>query len=232
MATHLRITSAGDAAILAELSDSEHDREVDLDVNARAIALAAAVLEFGVSGVLDVVPAFRTVGVYFDPFQVDRDRVTGLVQEAYTCLTDVSFAIEGTLHRIPVCYGGSFGPDLAEVATAARLTEDAVVSAHSRSIQHVFMLGFMPGFAYMGPLDPAIAIGRRETPRTSVPAGSVAVANGQTGIYPAAGPGGWQLIGRTWIKPFDQDRAEPLLFKAGDRVQFYPVPADAFGKGL
>ena len=137
--------------------------------------------------------------------------------------TDQSAPAASVLHRIPVSYGGPFGPDLGDVASTAGVSEEDLISLHSAPVYRVFMLGFSPGFAYMGPVAPAIALPRRTTPRTRVPAGSVAIAGQQTGIYPSDSPGGWHLIGRTSGKPFDPDRAEPFLFKAGDCVQFYPV---------
>jgi inhibitor of KinA len=125
--------------------------------------------------------------------------------------------------RIPVCYGGEFGPDLAGVAAFAGLAESDVVSAHSAATYRVFMLGFVPGFAYLGVVDARIAMPRHATPRVRVPAGSVGIAGVQTGVYSGETPGGWQLIGRTPLKPFDPARDEPFLMEAGDAVQFYPI---------
>ena len=123
--------------------------------------------------------------------------------------------------RIPVCYGGDLGPDLAGVASFAGMPEADVVRAHAAATYRVFMLGFVPGFAYLGIVDERIAMPRHSTPRVRVPLGSVGIAGVQTGVYPAETPGGWQLIGRTPVKPFDPSRADPFLMKAGDAVQFY-----------
>ena len=129
--------------------------------------------------------------------------------------------------RIPVCYGGAHGPDLAAVAEFAGLDEPEVVDRHTAPLYRVFMLGFTPGFAYMASVDRQIAMPRRETPRLSVPAGSVGIAGVQTGVYPLDTPGGWQLIGRTPVDPFDLHRPEMFLFKAGDLVRFYRIePAE------
>jgi inhibitor of KinA len=125
--------------------------------------------------------------------------------------------------RIPVCYGGEFGPDLPAVAVFAGLAEHEVVQLHAAATYRVFMLGFVPGFAYLGMVDPRLSMPRRATPRVRVPAGSVGVAGIQTGVYPAETPGGWQLIGRTPVKPFDPTSMEPFLMKAGDAVEFYPI---------
>ena len=117
--------------------------------------------------------------------------------------------------RVPVCYGGEFGPDLADVAAFGRLSEPAVVELHTGPTYHVFMLGFAPGMAYMGAVDDRIAAPRRETPRVRVPRGSVGIAGAQTGVYPGEMPGGWQIIGRTPLKPFDADAARPVSHKSG-----------------
>ena len=127
-----------------------------------------------------------------------------------------------------MCYGGELGPDLAGVASFAGLTETAVVDVHAGGSYRVFMLGFVPGFAYLGIVDTRIAMPRRATPRVRVPVGSVGIAGAQTGVYPSETPGGWQLIGRTPVKPFDPARDEPFLLKAGDTVQFYPIERAEF----
>lgn len=225
MSNDVHISPAGDSALVLEFDAKEWStREPDVDVNARATALASAVQTAAIDGVLDVVPTVGTVGVYFDALKIDAEALTArLRQEVDRLVPGHARAEAGTLHRIPVRYGGAFGPDLADVALAAGLSEQVVVSLHSRPVYRVFMLGFSPGFAYMGLVESSIAVPRRATPRTAVPTGSVAIAGRQTGIYPSESPGGWQLIGRTPVRPFDLERAEPFLFKAGDRVQFYAV---------
>ena len=125
--------------------------------------------------------------------------------------------------QIPVKYGGAFGPDLADVARFGNVTEEEVVRLHTAVTYRVFMLGFVPGFAYMGSVDPRIAAPRRSSPRKAVPMGSVGIAGVQTGIYPSQMPGGWQLIGRTTVRPFDVSRPQASLFKPGDMVRFVPV---------
>jgi inhibitor of KinA len=129
-----------------------------------------------------------------------------------------------------VCYGDELGPDLAGVAAFGRMSEADVVRVHSAGTYRVFMLGFVPGFAYLGVVDDRIAMPRHSSPRVRVPLGSVGIAGGQTGIYPAETPGGWQLIGRTPIKPFDPAREPPFLMKAGDAVQFYPIDRAEFDR--
>jgi inhibitor of KinA len=225
MANDVRITAAGDSALVVEFDTTgSFNNEPNVDVNARAIALASEVRTAAIEGILDVVPTMHTVGVYFDALKLDAPGLAArLRQAADRFIPEAALEEAGPLHRIPVQYGGAFGPDLADVASMAGLSEQAVVSQHSSPVYRVFMLGFSPGFAYMGPVEASIAVPRRATPRTVVPVGSVAIAGRLTGVYPSESPGGWQLIGRTPVRPFDLNRAQPFLFKAGDRVQFYAL---------
>lgn len=220
--TAFRIVSAGDSAIVVEFEE-----RIDPSVNARAIQLADALQTAGLAGVLDVVPTFRSVAIYFDPLHTNGDALLARVEaEASKPASDRDAARPPV--RIPVCYGGEHGPDLAAVAAFSHLEEAEVVMTHTARTYRVFMVGFVPGFAYLGIVDDRIAMPRRETPRVRVPIGSVGIAGVQTGIYPMETPGGWQLIGRTPLKPFDPDRDEPFLLKAGDAVQFYAIDRDHF----
>jgi inhibitor of KinA len=217
MTDDFQIVPAGDAAIIVEFAE-----RIDPTINARAIALAEALRAIPQPGIRDVVPTFRSVAIYFDPLQTDHDRLMERVRALASTEAEPP-SLAAVPLRIPVRYGGEFGPDLAEVARFAHLTDAEVVALHASATYRVFMLGFLPGFAYLGTVDARIAAPRRATPRASVPAGSVAVAGVQTGIYPSETPGGWQIIGRTSIKPFDLSRSEPCVFKAGDAVQFFAV---------
>ena len=218
------IVPAGDSAIVVEF-----EARIDLVVNAMAIAVAEAVQANGVAGVRDVVPTYRSVAIYFDPLRTDMNALTDCIERA-TSRAEQSTTVARAPLRIPVCYGGEFGPDLPAVAGFARCSEDAVVQTHASTIYRVFMLGFVPGFAYLGIVDERIAMPRHAVPRVRVPARSVAIAGVQTGIYPGDTPGGWQLIGRTPVAPFDPDRPEPFLLKAGDAVQFYPIDRDEYDR--
>jgi inhibitor of KinA len=212
-----RIVPAGDAALIVEFEE-----RIDVAVNARTIACAEAIQTADVKGVRDVVPTYRSVAVYFDPLHTDYAALVAcLEREAGRPAAPPS--VDRVPLQIPVCYGCELGPDLAAVAAFARLTDDEVVQAHARQTYRVFMLGFVPGFAYLGVVDPRIAMPRHATPRVRVPSGSVGIAGSQTGVYSGDTPGGWQLIGRTPVKPFDPDRPEPFLMKAGDAVQFVPI---------
>ena len=216
--------AAGDSAFVVEFEE-----RIDPAVNARAIAMAERLRAEPIAGVRDVVPTYRSVAIYFDPLQTNHDALVARLE--HDAAQPVQAAQPGAeLIRIPVCYGGELGPDLGRVAEFARMSESAVVDLHAGATYRVFMLGFVPGFAYLGIVDARIAAPRRETPRVRVPRGSVGIAGAQTGIYPAETPGGWQLIGRTPVRPFDAARSDPFLMKAGDDVRFYAVDRAEFDR--
>jgi inhibitor of KinA len=217
-----KIVPAGDSALIVEFED-----RIDAAVNARALAVAERLQAQPVAGVRDVVPTYRSVAVYFDPLQTSHDALmTRLEREAARAVPSARSASE--VIRIPVCYGGELGPDLADVAAFGGIPELQAITLHADATYRVFMLGFMPGFAYMGTVDARIAAPRRETPRVRVPRGAVGIANSQTGVHPVEAPSGWQLIGRTPVRPFDSARAEPFLMKPGDAVRFYPIDRAKF----
>jgi inhibitor of KinA len=217
-----RIVPAGDSAVVVEFEE-----RIDPAINARAIALAGSLQAALIPGVRDVVPAYRSVALFFDPLRTDYDVLVERV-EREAGRPAVEAARQPDVLRIPVCYGGDFGPDLAAVAAFGGIGADEVIAMHAATTYRVFMLGFVPGFAYMGIVDVRIAAPRHRTPRLRVPAGSVGIAGVQTGVYPAETPGGWQLIGRTPLRPFDAQRAEPFLMKAGDAVRFVPIDREEF----
>ena len=215
----IRVRRAGDAALVLELP-----AQLDPAINARVVTARTRLLGICGDRIRDAVVGYHTLTVYFDPSSVDPEWLETQLLAA-TNQGGVSPSIEGATVDIPVSYGGAQGPDLADVARAIGGTEQDVVNLHVSCVYRVFVVGFVPGFAYMGPVDPALALPRRSTPRTKVPPGSVAIAAGQTGIYPMETPGGWHIIGRTAVRPFDASRAEPVLFRPGDRVRFHTIPA-------
>jgi len=215
-----RIVPLGDSCVAIQFGGP-----IDPHVNARCVALAASLETLGVRGVRDVVPSYNAVTVHFNPRVADR---AALKVEIDRLVTKQASTTEGNLGNfpvidIPVTYGGEAGPDLPAVAEFARCSETEVVRLHTATTYHVYMLGFLPGFPYMGTIDARIALPRLETPRLRVPAGSVGIAGPQTGIYPTDSPGGWRIIGRTSVNLFDLSRREPFLLKAGDRVRFAAV---------
>lgn len=215
-----RLRHAGDTLLLVEFEPA-----IDVAVNRRVIELARAIGEARLSGTLDVVPAYASVGIHYDP---RRFNPTALEAVLATALREVPADAEATarLIEIPVRYGAADGPDLADVAAFAGCSPDEVVARHTAGLYRVYMLGFLPGFAYLGGVDPSIAMPRRSSPRTRVPAGSVGIAGSQTGVYPGESPGGWQLVGRTSTRMFDATRTPPALLAPGDHVRFIAVDSD------
>jgi|SRR5690349_20335070 len=205
----VRIHPLGDTALLAELGS-----RLDTALNTRAIGLAEALRKR--RDVRQAVAGYASVTVHFDPDHATHESLGAAIKRLASKRPKA--AIPGRLHRIPVVYDG---PDLEEVASALGLSIAEVVALHGRPIYRVFLVGFVPGWAYLGPLPEELELPRRDVPRTQVPAGSVAIAGRQTGIYPLTVPGGWHLIGRSTVKLFLPDSDPPSLFRAGDRVKFF-----------
>lgn len=214
----MKIQACGDSLLLVELEPA-----IDPVVNERAILLAARLRARGARGVRDVAPGYCTVGVHFDPLQTDLAALERAIAGACQELQGVEAIVERVAIEIPVRYGGTHGPDLDAVAAHAGCSAADVIARHCARTYRVYMLGFVPGFAYMGRVDPSIAAPRHRVPRERVPAGAVGIAGMQTGVYPVESPGGWQLIGHTETVMFDPDRDPPSLLAAGDRVRFVPV---------
>ena len=219
-----RIVPAGDAALVVELPE-----RIDAQTNAWCVALSRALASDLGTVIRDVVIGYSSVTVYFDPLSVDAAWLEAEILRR-TSSVEIADDAAGGVVEVPVCYGGEVGPDLADVAAFAGCSEADVIDLHAGREYRVYMVGFVPGFAYMAEVEARIAAPRRTSPRTAVPAGSVGIAGGQTGIYPAVLPGGWNLIGRTALRPYDPARPEPFLFRAGDRVRFRPISADEFGR--
>ena len=212
-----RICDAGDSALLLELEEA-----IDLRVNAQAIGIAVAVRSMALAGVRDVVSTFRSVAVHFDPLEAEPDALRAAL--ARTSGMSPEAAIGKTV-EIPAVYGGEDGPDLDAVAEWAGLSAHAVAERHASAEYRVFMLGFLPGFAYLGSVDDRIAAPRRQTPRLRVPAGSVGIAGRQTGVYPRQSPGGWQIVGRSPLRLFDPNHVPAALLAPGDFVRFVRMSA-------
>ena len=211
-----RIRVVGDAAVTVEF-----ESRIDSRINARVVALADAVRVARHPGVRDVVPSYSAVMVYFDPLHTDLDRLwAALEKRAATLGGDARQTREVV---VPVHYGGASGPDLEEVAAFAGCSTEEVVRRHTAPGYRVYMVGFLPGFPYLGTVDALIAMPRRSSPRLAVPGGTVGIAGAQTGIYPTTAPGGWRLIGLADVHPFDAGREPPSLFGPGDTVRFEAV---------
>ena len=200
----------------------EFGEGIDAETNARVRLLHHALRDGAHAGIVETVPTYRSLMVHYDPLVLFGDALEDLLLTGAGRLPEQIREQVRTV-EIPVRYGGEAGPDLAEVAAIAGLDQQAVVDLHAGGDYVVFMLGFMPGFPYLGGLPPGIATPRLATPRTAVPAGSVGIAGAQTGIYPSESPGGWRLIGRTPVRLFDPFRSPPALLEAGDHVRFVSV---------
>lgn len=211
-----RIRAAGDSALVLRLGDT-----IDPVINGRALDIAGHLRERQDPAVRDVVVGYASVTVYFDPLVIEP----AVVQERMRQAERSARASRPASRRIaiPTVYGGEAGPDLPEVAAFASCSEDEVIARHSAREYRVYLLGFLPGFPYMGLVDDRIAMPRRDSPRPRVPAGSVGIAGRQTGVYPTTSPGGWRLIGRTEAVLFDSGRAEPAWLRPGDTVRFTPA---------
>jgi inhibitor of KinA len=227
-----RTYSCGDYAITIELGDT-----IDYTVNQKVIALFHYLKEQQLIGVKDIIPAYNTVTVIYDmpllkkknPQASVYEKMQQLLQTAVEQLTTET-GVQPRQITIPVCYDLSLAPDLASLAKKNQLNIDEVIQLHTAKIYRVYMIGFQPGFAYMGSVDEKIRAPRKDKPRTAVPAGSVGIAGEQTGIYPFNSPGGWQLIGQTPLQMFDVTKEMPCYLQPGDEVQFHAINLAEFTK--
>lgn len=207
--------------------------EIDVQTGLLCLAATAMLRDAKLAGVTDIVPSYTSVALHYQPdahsegasFQALSRVITALIQAGIPSVSTDAREVE-----IPVCYGGEHGPDLAYVAQTTGLTEDQVIAIHTKPGSMVFMLGFAPGAPYIGVHDPIFALPRRDVPRTAVPAGSVAIANRQSTIYPNRLPGGWHVLGATPLKLFDLNSTPPTLLMPGDRVKFVPISIEEFDR--
>jgi inhibitor of KinA len=214
----MNVTLSGDTMLLVEL-----EQTIDPSVNEQVIALARRLERRLGRLVRDIVPSYCAVGIHFDPLATDLAALERAVEEEWRHVDRNHVPSLGMPFEIEVRYGGADGPDLEAVAQWAGCSSAHVIEWHSDRTYRVYMLGFVPGFCYMGRVDSRIAAPRRRVPRERVPAGSVGIAGEQTGVYPITSPGGWQLIGRTSAVMFDPERADPTLLHPGDLVRFKPI---------
>ena len=212
-----RLVPAGDSALLVEFGN-----EISEAVNREVHSLAHALDQHPVPGLREAVPAYCSLLIQYDPLELSWSQVKTAVAQLLAERQDIK-APEPRIVRVPVVYGQAFGPDIEFVAEHNGIRVEEVIRLHSEALYTVYMLGFTPGFAYLGGLAEAIATPRLPTPRNSVPGGSVGIAGSQTGIYAISSPGGWRLVGRTPARLFDATRARPTLLEPGDKVRFVPI---------
>jgi inhibitor of KinA len=227
----MRFSPLGDRGVTITLG-----RSIDEPTHRLVRAVVAELEARPPCGVTDRAAAFTSVTVHYDPTAVAPGadpsappyaRLVAALAQQLAHVRGDAVSVPRTID-IPVCYGGELGPDLGHVASRHQMTPDEVVRIHSGGAYLVYMVGFMPGFAYLGGLPSEIATPRRSSPRTAVPAGSVGIGGQQTGVYPLESPGGWNLIGRTPLRVFDLSRESPALLATGDRVKFSPISLDEF----
>ncbi len=212
-----RLIPLSESALTVEFGET-----IDVQTNDSVLAFATAVERAGLPGFLEVVPTYRSATVYFDPIRTDLPTMTAHFRALLTATNRPPLRVP-TTHTIPVWYGGNAGPDLSDVAKRAALTPEQAHALHASVVYRVYMLGFSPGFPYLGTVPDRIATPRLPTPRKQVAAGSVGIAGTQTGIYTHASPGGWRIIGRTPVPLFSLTRPAPFLLAPGDQVQFVPI---------
>lgn len=236
--SHSEIFSAGESAMVVEFGSGIHP-----DIHRKVKALADFLDQFPFPGMIEYSPSFSSVTVFYDPLKVRQltaAQPTVGQQTSYQIVADFlqnivsklghSAAVQPRVVKIPVCYGGTFGPDLEYVAAYNQLSVTEVITIHASSQYLVYMIGFAPGFPYLGGMSERIAVPRRPSPRLSIPAGSVGIAGMQTGVYPIATPGGWQLIGQTPLELFRPQDNPPTLLQSGDMIQFYSISSQEFAE--
>jgi len=219
---NIKIRPAGDASLLIEFG-----QEISPEINAKITATVQLMKEQHIEGVVDIIPAFCSLLINYDPRVLSYDELSKRMKRLLNIEIKAG-ASSRRVFEIPVCYGGQYGPDLANIAEHAGLTEEEVIEIHSSRDYLIYMLGFLPGFCYLGGLDERIHTPRLANPRLKINAGSVGIGGSQTGIYPLDSPGGWQLMGMTPVKTYDPDREVPILLSAGDYIRFIPVDEEEY----
>ncbi len=220
---NVRFLPCGDQAVTVEWGSTINEH-----INRQVHAFARKVEALSHPAITEVVPTYRSATVHYRPEVLSYEELKHLL--APLAQGSAEEAEELPVVEIPVCYGGEYGPDLLEVAQHCSLTPEEVIARHTAPTYRIYMLGFTPGFPYLGGMDPSIAAPRRKEPRIHIPAGSVGIAGEQTGVYPIVSPGGWQLIGRTPLRLFDPQKEQPILLSAGAGIRFVPIDEEAFRK--
>ena len=215
-----KFLAAGDRALVIELGD-----EISVECNRRVHSLHKEIVREGLPGIIDIIPTYRSILVQYDVTLVSFGELMDRLSEVEGGTAELPDENVNVVH-LPVLYGGDYGPDLEYVAQNAEMEVDEVIELHSGTEYPVYMMGFTPGFPYLGGMSERIATPRLDTPRGVIPTGSVGIAEAQTGVYPIESPGGWRLIGRTPLRLFDVTRTPPSLIDAGDRVRFVPLSGE------
>lgn len=217
-----RYRIAGDRGLLVEYGD-----QIDLTINRKVRSMVILLDQLKPAGIIEVIPTYRSLLILYDPLKTIPSSIQTDLEGLEARQSNIEIP-SPKLVEIPVCYGGEFGPDIGFVADFHHLTENEVIRIHSSVAYPIYMIGFTPGFPFLGGLSEKLHTPRLKTPRTHVPAGSVGIANNQTGVYPVASPGGWQLIGQTPLKLFDFAREDPFLYQIGDQIRFVSISMETY----
>ncbi len=214
----------GDSALNIEFGN-----EISEEINRKIRAAAALIENREISGISEVVPTYRSLMIHYDPLIIEYEELISILKGIEENIKNVEL-YSPEIIEIPVLYGGQYGPDIENVAMHNKLTVEEVIKIHTSAEYLIYMLGFTPGFPYLGGMDKRIATPRLHSPRTKIPAGSVGIAGEQTGIYPVQSPGGWQLIGSTPIELFNPDSENPILLKSGNYIVFKSIDEEEYMK--
>ena len=217
-----KLLQAGESCLVVEFAD-----EISREANDAVMSLRHWLQNQKRVPIVECLPTYRSLAVYFNPLKVTKKQVTDEVLKAVNGSSE-SLSSSHKVISIPVCYGGEYGPDIDNVAEHAGISVEEVIKRHTAPVCHCYMIGFVPGFAYLGGMDESIATPRLQNPRTVIKGGSVGIAGKQTGIYPIDSPGGWQLIGRTPLRLFTPEASCPTLIDSGYGVRFVPVSEDEY----
>lgn len=218
----MKILITGDTSISVEFGNS-----IGEDINRQVRNLKEWVKKEQIAGITEMIPTFCSLMIQYNPQIIRYEELADKVQ-GYSGVVLGNANEKKRIVEIPVCYGGEFGPDLAFVAEHTGLSEQEVIRRHAGRDYMIYMLGFLPGFAYLGGMNTSLIVPRLQKPRIKIEAGSVGIGGEQTGIYPIDSPGGWQLIGKTPVKPYDSDREQPFLYQAGDYIRFLSIEKEEF----
>lgn len=218
----VKIMPSGDRAMVVEFGNA-----IDAEMNDQVHMLAKKIKEDNIPGIVELVPTFRSLMVYYDPFCTSYGKLKS-VFETYGEAKEKAAGRKKRILKIPCCYGARFGQDLADMEAYTGLDRDEIIAIHSSVDYRIYMMGFLPGFVYLGGLDKRIEIPRLKTPRVKIHPGAVGIGGSQTGVYPLASPGGWRLMGGTPVDFYDPERKEPILCKAGEYIRFIPITIDDY----
>lgn len=218
----IRFLYCGDTAVSVEFGN-----EINAEINNKIKSLSMDFASSPIKGIIEYIPTYRSLLINYDPGLISGESLIKKLKKRTASLKSAA-RDKKTVFLIPVCYDDEFALDIGNVCSHSGLSKDEIIRIHSGTDYLIYMLGFLPGFPYLGGLDERIFTPRLETPRTIIPAGSVGIGGKQTGIYPLASPGGWQLIGKTPVKTYDPEREAPILFSAGDYIRFCPVSKTDF----